>query len=53
MSEDFASALEESGTTVELLLLDAGHGWVGDLSSPAYVQSLEVVEAWLAALFGG
>lgn len=55
MSEDFASALEESGATVELLILGASavHGFVGDLSSRAYVQSLETVEAWLAALFEG
>jgi len=52
-SEDFASALEESGATVELLILDAHHGFVGELSNPAYVQSLETIEVWLAALFDG
>jgi acetyl esterase/lipase len=53
MSEDFASALEESGAAVELLLLEAGHGFFGrpSLSSPTNVQSLETVESWLAALF--
>jgi acetyl esterase/lipase len=53
MAEDFASALEESGAAVELMLLEAGHGWVGELSNPAYVKSLETVEAWLAAMFEG
>jgi dipeptidyl aminopeptidase/acylaminoacyl peptidase len=53
MSEDFASALEESGATVELLLIEAGHGFLGlqSLSSPTNVQSLDTVEPWLAALF--
>ena len=39
MSEDFAYALEESGATVELLILGASaiHGFVGDLTSRAYV----------------
>jgi dipeptidyl aminopeptidase/acylaminoacyl peptidase len=53
MSEDFASALEESGAAVKLLLLEAGHGFFSgqSLSIPTNVQSLETVEAWLAALF--
>ena len=53
MSEDFAFALEESGAAVELLLLEAGHGFLGrqSLSSPTNVQSLETVQSWLAALF--
>ena len=53
MAEDFASALEDSGATVELLLVDAGHGFfIGDsVFKSAYVQSLETVEAWLAAMF--
>jgi len=53
MSEDFASALEQSGATVELLLLDAGHGFINVTFLPAYVQSLETVDGWLAAMFEG
>jgi hypothetical protein len=38
---------------VELLLVDAGHGFIKATFLPAYVQSMEAVEAWLAALFEG
>ncbi|MCH8339514.1 MAG: alpha/beta hydrolase [Chloroflexi bacterium] len=50
-AEDFASALEDSGATVELLLVDAGHGFINATFLPAYVQALETVDAWLAAMF--
>ncbi len=52
-AEDFASALEDSGATVELLLVDAGHGFfIGDsVIKSAYVLALESVDAWLAAMF--
>ena len=59
MSEDFASALEESGAAVELLLINTGHGFINSayprksLSSPINVRSLETIEAFLAALFEG
>ena len=46
MAEDFASALEESGVPVKLLLFEGGH-----VESTSYVQSLETIEAWLTALF--
>ena len=52
-AEDFASALEDSGATVELLLVDAGHGFIKATFLPAYVQSMEAVEAWLDALCEG
>ena len=53
MSEDFASALEESGAAVELLLVEAGHGFgiYQNPSSSTNVQTLETIEAFLAALF--
>jgi dipeptidyl aminopeptidase/acylaminoacyl peptidase len=53
MAEDFASALEEAGVEVELLLLQAGHDFIiyEPLSTPVNVQSLEATEAFLAALF--
>ena len=52
MSEDFASKLEASGATVELLMLSAAfHGFVGDLTSRAYKESLETVDTWLAVRF--
>jgi acetyl esterase/lipase len=51
MAEDFASALEDSGATVELLIVDAGHAFIKATFLPAYKQSLEAVEAFLAALF--
>ena len=54
MAEDFASALEEAGAEVELLLLKAtGHDFIIylPLSTPVNVQSLEATEAFLAALF--
>lgn len=53
VSENFASVLEEAGVEVELLLLEAGHGFFTDvpLSGPANVQSLEAIKAFLAALF--
>jgi acetyl esterase/lipase len=51
MSENFATVLEEAGVKVELLLLEANHAFiVQPLSSPANVQSLEAVEAFLSAL---
>ena len=50
-AEDFASALEDSGATVELLLVEAGHGFIKATFLPAYVQALETVDAWLEALF--
>jgi len=50
-AEDFASALEDSGATVELLLVDAGHMFINATFLPAYVQALETVDAWLAAMF--
>ncbi len=53
MSENFASAFEESGATVELLLVDAGHDFLFATFLPEYVQSLETVDAWLAALLEG
>ncbi|TET84788.1 MAG: hypothetical protein E3J37_03120, partial [Anaerolineales bacterium] len=52
-SEDFASALEESGAAVELLLLEAGHGLLFSTFLSAYVQSIETVDAWLLTLFEG
>ena len=52
MSEDFATALEEAGADVELLLLEEErHAFlIQPLSSPANVQSLEAIEAFLASL---
>jgi acetyl esterase/lipase len=51
MSEDFATALEESGVEAELLLIEASHAFIiQPLSSPANRQSLEAIEAFLAAL---
>ncbi len=54
-SENFASALEDSGATVELLLVDAGHAFfVGArVIRSVYEVSLEAVEVWLAAMFEG
>ena len=52
-AEDFASVLGEAGVEVELLLLEAGHGFISDvpLSSYENVQTIEATEAFLAALF--
>lgn len=49
MSENFATALEEAGVQVELLLLEeTGHAFLlQPLSSPANSQSLEAIEAFL------
>lgn len=50
MSENFATALEKAGVEVELHLLEAGHAFIlQPLSSPANRQSLEAIEAFLAA----
>jgi acetyl esterase/lipase len=53
MAEDFASALEEAGVEVELLLLQDYHGFFTEqsLSAPVNVKSLEAIEAFLVALF--
>jgi acetyl esterase/lipase len=52
-AEDFAYVLQEAGVEVELLLLEAGHGFISDLplSSPENVQTMEATDAFLAALF--
>jgi acetyl esterase/lipase len=51
MSENFASVLEDAGVEVELVLLDAKHGFIGQsLSSPTNVQSLEAIDTFLSAL---
>ena len=51
MSEDFAEALEEAGVAVELVRPEAKHAFLlQPLSSPANVQSLEAIEAFLAGL---
>jgi len=54
-AEDFASALEDSGAKVELLLVDASHAFfIGEMvNRSVYEVSLEAVEVWLAALFEG
>jgi hypothetical protein len=51
MAEEFATALEEAGVDVELLLLEADHAFLlRPLSSPENVQSLEAIDAFLSAL---
>jgi hypothetical protein len=51
LSENFTAELEEAGVDVELLLLDAGHGFeLKPLSDPAMVESFEAIEALLSAL---
>jgi hypothetical protein len=52
MAEDFASALEEAGVEVELLLLEARHGFITDykFSSTANIQSREATAAFIEAL---
>ena len=51
MAEEFATALEEAGVDVALLLLEADHAFLlRPLSSPENVQALEAVDAFLSAL---
>ena len=51
MSENFAAVLEDVGVDVELVLLDAKHGFLGQsLSSPPNVQSLQAIDTFLSAL---
>lgn len=48
MSEEFATALADADVKVDLLLLDAEHGFeLKPLSSPEMTQSLEAIEAFL------
>lgn len=51
MSENFAAALDQAGSEVEMVLLDANHAFILEpLSSPANAASLESIVAFLSSL---
>jgi acetyl esterase/lipase len=52
-SEDFATALEQAGVEVELLLIETEYAFIlQSLSSPTMVQALEATDAFLSARSG-
>ena len=53
MSEGFAAALEQAGADVELILVEAEHGFesgLNPLSKPAMVESFKSIEPFLSRL---